>query len=489
MKKKRSSNGWYSVLFIALILAAISIVIINVVTLIIFPLSGKNTLSYEENAIANILNILGLAVTVWMGLSIVDRMDRSIIQDLEAKAKEIEERLSLADTLERQLLLDDLQNHEGLVITQWIIQCIEDVEVGEVGSEIWKALREENRLYHNLRENKASQKAQGIFERHKGCVENLRKLLERYKSEVVRPIVRILDLRAMEAYFLIAYKNEISKPDAANYFAKAIKFYNEKRKEFGIEEFSIPDDRILDQQCVCNQLKNYTSKKDYAIWAYIFNFIGESYSKIVDMKDTVFGGNDPNTVDIPSLEHCEHLALNCCLFAVVTASEGKCQRETYYRNYGCAIERVNSDLFEGKEQALRKALVQYKEALKLDSNNYKVYSCLTSVYNDLFEEKVELKRKKGGEIETRMNDECKSRVAEILNEFRRVQEVYLACFPHLADAYKKSLLYHRNQYLVDRDEESARMIADRLYIIDQMEPSERNGAEAWYKDAKVLGVC
>lgn len=214
-------------------------------------------------------------------------------------------------------------------------------------------------------------------------------------------------------------------------------------------------------------------------YSYIFNFIGEAYSEIVQYNNKLI---DKRAVPRKlSYEQCKYLAYNYCLLAVVTAEKENCETETYYRNYGCAIERVHGNNLT--DDVLCSAIEQYKKALRIDSNNQYVYHCLTSAYNKRFEIITGIKAKSSREI-TKLNisGKIKESIRKLLEEHSGFQRMYLECFPYKADAQIMSILYYRNYFLVYQDKNSAREIQKRLFVLEQIGSNK----EYWEKYQAIL---
>ena len=58
------------------------------------------------------------------------------------------------------------------------------------------------------------------------------------------------------------------------------------------------------------------------------------------------------------------------MLAIASAARGKAEREVYYRNYGCAIERAN--YFNLTEDILWEAIEQYKKSFQICSGQLSV---------------------------------------------------------------------------------------------------------------------
>lgn len=485
--KHRKNNGaaWYKFLFIALVTCSFSLVAINIVVLVILPLIGKGTLNYEQTVIQNIINIFGMAVSVWIGLSIADRMDRGEILKLKEQAEELEAQLAENERINLQLFINDLQGNDRYDIAQLIIRKINEIEANTFSSGIWLAMREAEQLLDKLLNTRPGPESEIVYSQYVSSVENIRKEIEKNKNSVaVKSINEILDFRLIRARFEMGYSTD--SKTANKYFIECVEFFVKKSDQFGLELSAIPNNYVFNGDEAENVLDLCLRSPEYewSVYAYLFNFMGVSYSEIVyynnrcKEKDRFF----PKKF---TYERCEILAVNFCLLAIAAAKRGKTQCETYYRNYGCTIERTNFGKLT--ESVLWKAVDQYKEAFRLNSGHRLVYYCIASAYNKIFEVRTGLTQRDKDKKITEINL-CKyekQKMKDFLCEYERWIELYLKCFPQEISAYRMAALFYRNKYLWNKDELSANCLREQLYVLEQMQPEIREKDE--YKDG--ITIC
>lgn len=467
MKFKSSGNKLYKCLFSALIICSFSLVMINILVLIL-PVVKTNQLSYEEVAIQNIISILAMAVSVWIGLGIVERMDRSSVIELREKSAELEEQLEVNARLSLQFLIDDLKADQRNGITQWIFQRIKGIESNTFFGGIWISLREAEHVYQQLHRCKSQEEANGIFEHYKICVNRIRKELENQEcsKEVRTHICDVLDFREVEALFQMGFNSD--KETANAHFIRVVEFCRKNEKRFGFGMIEVPNDTFLQRENIESEVNMCIKKQEDKgfSYSYIFNFIGEAYSEIVQYNNKLI---DKRAVPRKlSYEQCKYLAYNYCLLAVVTAEKENCETETYYRNYGCAIERVHGNNLT--DDVLCSAIEQYKKALKIDSNNQYIYHCLNSAYNKRFEIITGMRASSSRETtKFKISGIIKNSIEKLLEEHSGFQMMYLECFPYKVDSQIMSILYYRNHYLIYHDNDSAKEVQKRLFVIEQID--------------------
>lgn len=472
--EKKSGNKWYVVLFGALIASSIFLVVINVVSLVLLPLVGKVDLEYSEVAIQNIVSIFGIAVSVWIGLGIVDRMDRVTVMELQKRAERIEEEIESNERLSLQFLLDDLQADRTYAITHLIFEKIKDIDAHDFSNGVWRAIHEEERVIHELQKNDKKFLGEDIYIRFRKCIKNIEEEIKKQKNSRKKSVESINEVRALrkiQARFLMGYRTEEKK--AHEYFVECVEHFYTKEKYLKLEKVFVPKEDMLDETEIKALLKKIKRDLPYpqSVYAYIFNFIGESFSKIVwyANKHGEKKSRYPKGFDY---ENCKCLAVNYCLLSTRVAEQAGCQRETYYRNYGCALERVNKKKRDVKY--LESAIEQYRKALELDSNKQKVYHCLTSAYNKIFEIHAKIdKRRKGDnilQIEINTNGVKK----EFFDEYRKMMNLYLSCFPQEIDAHIMAALFYRNNYLWSKSNKEIGLLKKELWVIELMSPKVKD---------------
>lgn len=493
-------SGWlndkfYKFLCFCLIASTFLLVISNILVLVILPLAGKTPpLSFEAACIETIIGILGIAVSVWVGILVVDRLDHKEIRNLSEKAKEIEKQQILNEQLSLRLLLDDLEANKNNPIAQWISKKIKNIDETAFPYGLWIAFREEEHLYRQMQQT-IGKDSKEVYNQYNNCIKSIRDTIGHYKESgaSVKAIEEILCLRETEAKFLYAYsiennkkpvaKNVISDEEAAQeaatYFIGALEYYEENLNKFGLDSFEVPSIRLLKEEEATEMigvLRRGRNKPEFAYIAYIFNFIGEAYSKLVQYN------NDYKISTDKDLNSCKNLALNYCLLAVTAANAGNCRRETYFRDYGCAIERARM-----KELPLKTAIEQYKEALKLGFNE-KIYHCLASAYNKDFEAQVSLSKKKGDTniVKIKLSGGEMEKGKEILDKYKPIQMQYLACFPNELMAHVFSVFYYRDQYLVNPKEVPYEYLKYHCDMIELLLPEEKPKNNTAYEDGRAI---
>ena len=347
VKEIRPFPKWVSILIVIISLLEVLFIIF------LFVISIVNNVSFrcyekiaESSLLASGIAIIGIAIAVWAGLNIVNAIERKDIEDLkdsytelqkqsdtikESKnkinelskktteiknsIKEIEEKQKSADNA---ALLNELYKTNQDAATRVIIEKMRNIKT--ISNDKLLSLVEIERRFSSVYylHNSAYSYDSGLLQEAADGISLAKKLL---KEELEDFIQHYLLYRIAEFNFYSGYFCELSK--RKQYFDDAIKNYLEVYKSFGsllpqFESFNKYSD-IEYKKC---------DKEVSEISAYFCNSIGESYSKTIQIKSILLCTKE-------EIIKMEQQAIFYCGYA---ANWGN--REVYWRNYGCAIERT-----------------------------------------------------------------------------------------------------------------------------------------------------
>lgn len=343
-KVKRPFPKWVSILIVIISLLEVLFIIF------LFVISIVNNVSFrcyekiaESSLLASGIAIIGVAVAVWAGLNIANAIEReeyekikesrSQIDKLSKKSKSISRRLSKIEEKQKSAntaaLLNELYKTNRDIATKVIIEKVTTIKkISDV--QLLTLLEIERRFSsvyflhystNTINSKLLQETTRGISLSEKLLTENLEKSIRQYL------LFRIAEFNYYQGYCL----KGIERKDA---FLYAIKLYDLSCKELGAfvpnfnKKLSFPfkDDEY--EKCDSHPLD---------ISAYMCNTIGDSYSKIVEeKKDLIKEGTPESEIDDYSKK-----AIFYCAYASHWVN-----REIYWRNLGCAIERaygINKD--------------------------------------------------------------------------------------------------------------------------------------------------
>lgn len=447
MKKKSSGNWWYKFLFAGMVLSAFALVGSNIYMMVT---DNGSICDSAKNLISNIISVWGIAVATWVGASIADRLDRQSVMDLNDRVEEINRYLGSSEREAFRALLRDLESNRDNAITYWFSDTLSGIDEHSFSGSLWIAMKEEEELYRQLQQSKAEKNYNDLLKQ----IEIVRRLLKEFSRESNGVVETILSLREIEAHFLIAYS--LKNNDGIEKFIAAIEYYQKHTERFHFDAFVLERDiSKIAEKTEKGYIKGkmlVSEKLNWPVWAYISNLIGESYSKIIDYNNPL----KPKDSLLPggfSLEECGQLAIGYCTQATIIASVAECQRETYYRNLGCAIERKNYGKLT--PEVLDSAMEQYRKALQCGGNRQKAFSCLTSAYNKKFEA---------------LKKEEKTPSEKFWAEYEQIQQLYVLCYSEVLDSHIRAAIFYRNRYLTFDLIKDAESLAREAYIISCLSP-------------------
>lgn len=458
--KKSGKNCWLIALCFAMVLIALAILIMNIVALFIC----NKELSVSVVVEANVISLIGLAITTWVGLNIIERIDRTMIQNLEdqseilkeevtklqGQAKSLSEQFSITNRQERLKLLEDLRLDRGIGISKWIYRQLLDMSEASHNVDIWRAFREEEACYHQLEQTYDQNEIETIASHIGSCLDTIREQAKCLNKSDARILEDVLLLRETEILFTKAYRQKwTNSAEQRACFVSVTQKYTQSGRSKIFRWPSISES--YEYKIDCDELMSILEKieeRDCPIMAHMFNFIGDAYSELVwyDICQT------PSDVATRAVEANGYLSLNYCLLAVCSAIKGKYDNESYYRNYGCAIERVYHRYKRTDKnkyvQNLESAISQYYQALHCDSTNSSIYHCLASAYNKIFESLTGIEIYAEDGIKDSQKNDIKEKAKGFMVSYKRIKDLYLMLFPQEWKAHLMSALYYRDMYIL-----------------------------------------
>lgn len=483
--KKSSGNGWLKVLCVVMIIVAVSILIMNIIVL--FVCSGQP--STEVVIEANVISLIGLAITTWVGLNIAGYVDRRAVQNLKEKtedlanrviilqgeASDLSKQLAIANRQERQKLLDDLRLDRGIGISKWIYRQLLDMSDASYDVDIWSQFREEETLYHQLEQTFDPYEVETITNHIKNCIDAIREQARDLKESDKRILKEVLLLRETEILFTKAYRQK--GPNQRECFVAVTQRYTQSGRSQIFQWPSIPESYEYKKDSTeLMEIIGEISAPTCPIMAHIFNFIGDAYSELLwlDMRHPQSDERQRR------LKASCFLSLNYCLLAVCASEKGKYRNECYYRNYGCAIERAcylhKKENVDKYVQSLDFAISQYYKALDCSAINSSVYHCLASAYNKIFEALTGIEKYAEDGEKNSQKDEIRRKLRKYMESYKRVKDLYVAIFPQEWKAHLMEALYFRDMYILckknkEKPANYARKLSQVVYQLELLRPS------------------
>lgn len=352
--KKASNKGAMIILIAATTLLLGLVILFNCLTVLLagypeiitklFPNLSLSSipapLTSEEMSQAALLttgiNILTVAISLWAGLHIIQVLERGKFEESKQKLEELNRTIQLYEKERRETAYDSL------------VRAIESLNNDERKDELNIYLADQIRqlpyemvnvdfLYELSRIEEWFTR---IYQLHYDDLplepkdaELALKLVEDAKARLTtenlglqfakRIIVAYLKLREAEFKFYFGYSNHFSKEDRISFFKEAIENYQAVFPVYNVSKSEIKMDK----------------RHSISFHVYMLNTIGESCSMIIFLRDTS-KKSDYTQYELLG-EKC-FTTLNNELEKSENKQDKTLQREAYYRNHGCFLERLES---------------------------------------------------------------------------------------------------------------------------------------------------
>lgn len=370
--------------------------------------------------ITNGLTIISLAVTVWLGISIYNSIEKKEFADIkeeftEAK-NEIETCLQISNEVKaytKQQLVNQMYK-TGDISCDYIAKHFDkDVdEEKKIPSERYADL-----LTIDILLEKAYQEHNR--ERRKKWAEIAREKIERYKGKFEkRSEIENGYLNYRDADFLFFIGESCVGNERYNIYEKAKDLFLKSAECFGIE-------------VLCDRERFFRKSSEMQrLSIYFSNAIGQCYAFMMltpNLSADVFEDMKTNA--------------NEYLSYVVTFSAYCGEREVYYRNYGCFLENTAKNMDD-----MERAYKQYKKAFATNSREPRTYHVLISNLNKRIREAlhIDMRTPQSGRKTPIYQYEAAlvldiEKIETLINEMGVYIEFAIDFFPDNADWYAFSI--------------------------------------------------
>lgn len=314
----------------------------------------------ESSLLASGIAIIGVAIAVWAGLNIANAIERKDLENLNDKigrliiqsnkvkratdenitetervskqAQNISEKLESVEkkeaSVDKATLLNQMYNTVQDLSTRILIEKIRKIET--LTDIQFLSLVEIERIFssvYHLHRNDYVYDAGLLQEANHGVLLCEQLLLNKNLDDVVQ---QYLEYRIAEFNFYSGYCCDFS--ERKKYFDRAVKIYLKIHDFFGAKLPAYEENQLFPH------IKYKECSKDFLeISAYFCNSIGEAYSKIIQIKEKILCTET-------EIKEYGQKAIFYCAYAAHWSN-----KETYWRNLGCAIERhygVTNEIFD-----------------------------------------------------------------------------------------------------------------------------------------------
>lgn len=434
----------------------------------------------ESSLLSSGIAVVGIAIAVWAGLNISNAIERKELEKLKVEygrlnknSTHLKNKLnSNKDAIKRASKqirhMDEdikrIKKKEASVDKSAFLKemydtlkdpstrlLIEKIRVVEAENDIqFLSLLQIERLFNSvyqLHSNEARYDTGLLLDAAHG-ISLSEQLLQ--NENLDHTIQKYLKYRIADFHFYSGYCCEYS--ERKRHFDEAVKIYIELHDFFDAQ---LPEYDQSQQYSAIGCKK--CSKEHSEISAYYCNAIGESYSKIIQIKDYILSTD----------EEINEYGLKAIFYCAYAAEWGN--RETYWRNLGCAIERHYGVLEDNIDELLN----IYNHALILNAtpSTFKVYLSVCDKYvnNSLGLKNVDITKGRDVPLSdhsyqdkwNNIEQPQKEKVKLYLSNISEKSSIAKTVYPLEDVGYTYSCIYYRDMCLINADREE--IVKEHLY--------------------------
>ena len=476
-KELRRDNPALKIMSGMLRCAILVIVIFLGTSLMILSSEPFNSDKVIGEMFAACLAIIGIAISVWIGLNIANAVDRRDVDELRNSIIEISKQLTdvygLQGTVEKRSknmvkldrisFLDELQKTSCDITSYTLLtivqNSIKDENTGDIEVVPYERLLECEHAFssvyeNNYREKKSKDYILKRIDDGLQCVDDIRKLMAACpeKYEKFEWLDLYLEYRIGDFNYYKGYN--CAAESRMEPFEIAIQAYFNTSERLGaIIPMTIVTDWAVPQGCTKAQQK---------ISAYMCNSLGDAYSNIGAVGEQLVNQKKIDSATLSVYGEKAVFYCNC-------ATQYDDSRENYFRNYGAAMEhqyrtahRTTSDSARSDFAKIMKA---YKTSLEKECTpkGFKVTMSLVDKYvNDVLNitfTRANEKRtpKLGGDEFCRhwneLSTEKQQDVQDKLGELKKYAEMAKTIFPTSEHGYQYLCIYYRDMCAIPKGQD------------------------------------
>lgn len=301
----------------------------------------SNPEKVESSLLANGLSIIGMAVAVWAGLSIVNSISKKdfekAVSDIENKITSAESKITLLkdesndvkNSFQDLFLEEILKMPEFDIASKYFYRCFSSVKIPEELLNYFLKIEQLFYQVYTLHDNSANSR-QILLEKIKqgkilidGANEIKLKITDCSK-ETLEYLETYLDYRQAEFDFYKGYESGYES------FLSSVTKFEMLLGCFGCKPMPDCNDKFIVPQLKEDNVDLCDLK------VYLANTIGEAYSKVIQDYNNVIANISDGEEKIKSYAN---KAVFYCKCAVEWTGCSFKKPEVYYRNLGCAYER------------------------------------------------------------------------------------------------------------------------------------------------------
>lgn len=386
-EKNQNKNLYNKVLLCTMISVAVVAVISLVSIVYLCSISGPTSGGKMEAVLLDTgLSIIGIAISIWAGLNIINALEKKDIEEVQdtlkntkAKVDKLSENVEEIEIVKNEqgdiykgFFLQELLKTNYDVMSRYFYKLFSDCKDISTAEYVKLVLIEQYFSQVYLQYGEKSSLKSLVFSRAYDGIKLIDEVYEQYKKKGDLLLERYLLFRKYEFTFLMGYMRVgVPKFDSFIYAANGFAQISNK---FGVELPEVDGDQ---------DDWEYTGEDDnLEIAVYFVNTIGEAYSKIIEDKGLIGKRSQKEKITQEMMKNFAEKAVKY-LEITVKWNQSIGTREVYYRNLGCAYERMDR-LFGQIGSHAKEIISNYKKSfLIVISNNEEKMDRIQKIYHTL----------------------------------------------------------------------------------------------------------
>lgn len=482
-KNEKSQNRLYNIVCIIVIILCALIVSLNLFAIINIVFVNKSNITNRIRALemGDIISLIGVAVSVWIGGTIINTLDKNKLEKMDKQLSFIEGISNKTVESMKKSIVNKFKLVEDDPISYWIADQIEQIDdLAFLDRKLYDLIENEEECFKLIKKNRGTKKSTYIGRSYTEIVDDIKKWISNNKqdnTDCLKLIIKVRNIQALlEGGYVLKEDYDIKN------FMELINIFDEIKGTLKRGQEALYDEEEISEE-LKQRIVNKTSfgSKEYRrleMDAHMFYIVGESYSKIVQYRND--SGNIPyrnnKKMDMKIAEknakQYEIKAIQIYEMCKKISKDIIDVPEYFYRGYGCTIERcdyyeiavINYKKNKGVDykkaiNILKSAREQYEKSYKIASANSfivpnklnYIFHVITSVNDKIFwlEQSVI-------PSETDMYTNLDLNKTKINNEEKekalKYTKNYIKSYPSYPHAYYIRACYMFNLYCCERNE-------------------------------------
>lgn len=320
----------------------------------------------ESALLSSGIAIISIAIAVWAGLNIIKSLEKN-------NYKQLSEEVEKNNNERKRFAISTLLNNiEGLddELNRYLYKSLNDIEFSYqlIDAELFSQINTVETWFQGLYK-KHYQGGKIVPDNYISALETVNELLPRTKDlpkQIQHKIKLYLNIRCAEIHFYLGFRG--SAKDIYDHMTTAIEKY--------CESFPL----MKQPNCIDINMPPFTN--DIILNTYLLNTIGQAHSEIVFKCKNVLSLEEFSEYKNKTTTYFKLMIVSLNTHCGISVM----QRELYYRDYGCALERVDgiteetiNTIADVYECAIN-AFLASDETNKKKNNVFKVYFSLFHKY-------------------------------------------------------------------------------------------------------------